>query len=132
MYSSHFEVFNLFLQLISYVPIWPVINIVLFAPTTLNTVSVILGFIWTPMTTLHAMVILSFFGALIMVVDMVRNISHVFGLFLDINECLSNPCSDNCTENSPGQGYQCSCEPGKKLDVDLRTCIGIRRAFQLL
>nr|XP_022323001.1 fibrillin-1-like isoform X2 [Crassostrea virginica] len=41
----------------------------------------------------------------------------------DTNECLSNPCSDNCTENSPGQGYQCSCEPGKKLDVDLRTCI---------
>lgn len=55
-----------------------------------------------------------------------------FGLFLDTNECLSNPCSDNCTENSPGQGYQCSCEPGKKLDVDLRTCIGILRAFQRL
>lgn len=44
--------------------------------------------------------------------------------FLDIDECATDPCTDNCTENAPGQGYTCSCPQGKKLDIDQRTCIG--------
>lgn len=43
---------------------------------------------------------------------------------LDKDECATDQCSDNCTENAPGQGYTCSCPPGKKLDIDQRTCIG--------
>lgn len=43
---------------------------------------------------------------------------------LDIDECATDPCTDNCTENTPGQGYTCSCPQGKKLDIDQRTCIG--------
>uniref|UniRef100_K1QLB6 Fibrillin-1 n=1 Tax=Magallana gigas TaxID=29159 RepID=K1QLB6_MAGGI len=42
---------------------------------------------------------------------------------LDIDECATDPCTDNCTENTPGQGYTCSCPQGKKLDIDQRTCI---------
>ncbi|XP_062583993.1 fibrillin-1-like, partial [Saccostrea cucullata] len=42
---------------------------------------------------------------------------------LDIDECSQNPCSENCTQNSPGFGYTCSCDVGKKLDIDQRTCI---------
>lgn len=43
---------------------------------------------------------------------------------LDIDECATDQCSDNCTENAPGEGYTCSCPPGKMLDIDQRTCIG--------
>lgn len=43
---------------------------------------------------------------------------------LDINDCQPNPCSENCNQNAPGQGYNCSCAPGKKLDIDQRSCIG--------
>ncbi|XP_061188954.1 fibrillin-2-like [Saccostrea echinata] len=42
----------------------------------------------------------------------------------DIDECSSNPCSENCTQNAvAGAGYTCSCADGKRLDVDNRTCI---------
>lgn len=43
---------------------------------------------------------------------------------LDIDDCQPNPCSQNCNQNAPGQGYNCSCAPGKKLDIDQRSCIG--------
>uniref|UniRef100_A0A8W8N521 Fibrillin-1 n=1 Tax=Magallana gigas TaxID=29159 RepID=A0A8W8N521_MAGGI len=41
----------------------------------------------------------------------------------DIDDCQPNPCSENCNQNAPGQGYNCSCAPGKKLDIDQRSCI---------
>uniref|UniRef100_K1PWB0 Fibropellin-1 n=1 Tax=Magallana gigas TaxID=29159 RepID=K1PWB0_MAGGI len=47
----------------------------------------------------------------------------------DINECASNPCSENCTQNTHGQGYTCACEPGKMLDVDNRTCIDCKNGY---
>lgn len=43
---------------------------------------------------------------------------------IDIDECALNPCDENCTQTTPGPGYTCTCEAGKMLDVDNRTCIG--------
>lgn len=53
------------------------------------------------------------------VIDVSRDVSSI-----DIDECASNPCDENCTQTTPGPGYTCTCEAGKMLDVDNRTCIG--------
>ena len=44
-------------------------------------------------------------------------------LALDVNECLSSPCGQTCT-NTAGS-YQCSCNDGYELDDDGRTCNGM-------
>ncbi|XP_052696969.1 uncharacterized protein LOC128175386 isoform X6 [Crassostrea angulata] len=41
---------------------------------------------------------------------------------IDKDDCSPNPCSDTCTEKGPGEGYTCSCEIGKFVDEDQRTC----------
>ena len=50
---------------------------------------------------------------------------------LDINECFNNNggCSHFC-HNTFG-GFYCSCNENEDLDVDNRTCIGIKPAWSL-
>jgi len=43
---------------------------------------------------------------------------------VDVNECLSNPCSGNATcENLDGSGFRCNCLNGYKLSADGRSCV---------
>ena len=48
-------------------------------------------------------------------------------LFLDIDECSSNVCSDGC-ENSEGS-YRCLCPRGKVLGTDRKNCHGMNFVF---
>ena len=48
----------------------------------------------------------------------------IFSFFLDINECIAQPCPllSICT-NTAGS-YQCSCKPGYVFDFDVGRCSG--------
>lgn len=46
-----------------------------------------------------------------------------FPFVLDIDECLTTPCTQKCNNNAGG--YACECDVnGYQLDADLSTCIG--------
>ena len=47
----------------------------------------------------------------------------ILSMYLDINECLSSPCGQTCT-NTPGS-FVCSCNDGYILDSDGTSCLGL-------
>ena len=50
-------------------------------------------------------------------------IRYRFNNFVDIDECLSSPCGQICT-NTPGS-YACTCSDGYLLGSDGTTCTGM-------
>ena len=48
---------------------------------------------------------------------------NLFGVYVDVDECLSHDCGQVCT-NFIG-GYNCSCLKGFFLEIDGRSCAGI-------
>jgi len=50
-------------------------------------------------------------------------VSHLYGIFLDINECVNSTCEQNC--NNTIGSYDCSCDEGYSLAMDVHSCLGI-------
>ena len=51
----------------------------------------------------------------------------LYNFLADINECLSSPCEQRCT-NTPGS-FVCSCNNGYRLDNNGLTCSGMCFSF---